>query len=115
MRPFWDFARTVWKLAGHKKQGEHITQLPVWFLWSLATVLEWLFWAVTLGTKRPQNLGKQQIEYACYSHTYDLTKARKRLGYVPGQNFQAELQKAVNWSLEKNGWEERLKKAGVRP
>lgn len=100
---------------GHTKPTERVVQLPVWFIWSLANVLEWLFWVFTLGTKQPQTLGKQQIEYSCYSHTYDVSKTRKRLRYVSVQDFEADLGKAVDWTLKEDGWGERLKEAGVNP
>ncbi|KAF2121686.1 C-3 sterol dehydrogenase/C-4 decarboxylase family protein [Lophiotrema nucula] len=112
-RPFWDYAKLVWKLAGHKKQGERITSLPVWFVSGLAVVLELLFWLFTFGQKRPQTLGKQQVEYACYTHTYNINKAKQRLGYVPMQDFEGELAKGVKWSLEHDGWREKLQRAGV--
>lgn len=107
-RPFWDYARCVWKLAGHKKENERITALPVWFLLGLANMLEFFFWAFTLGQKRPQTLGKQQVEYACYTHTYNMNKARQRLGWVPVQDFEGGLKEAVQWSLEHDGWGKRL-------
>ncbi|KAF1999683.1 NAD(P)-binding protein [Amniculicola lignicola CBS 123094] len=107
--PFWDYAKSVWKLAGHRKPGGSIAALPVWFVSGLAAILEFLFWAFTFGRKRPQTLGKQQVEYACYTHTYSIDKAKKRLGYVPMQDFEEELAKGVNWSLEHDGWGKRLR------
>jgi sterol-4alpha-carboxylate 3-dehydrogenase (decarboxylating) len=112
-RPFWDFPRAVWKLAGHKESNESTVQIPVWFVSAIANVLEFVFWAFTFGRKRPQTLGKQQVEYACYTHTYDITKAKKRLGYVPRQNFEEDLSNAVAWSLNENGWAKRLKRSGI--
>jgi sterol-4alpha-carboxylate 3-dehydrogenase (decarboxylating) len=113
-RPFWDYAKTVWRLAGHKKQNERITALPIWFVSGLASILEFLFWVFTRGQKRPQLLGKQQVEYACYTHTYNMNKARQRLKYVPIQDFEGELSKGVQWSLEHGGWRTRLEAAGIR-
>jgi sterol-4alpha-carboxylate 3-dehydrogenase (decarboxylating) len=37
---FWDFARTVWKFAGHKPKNDHVTILPSWFVLGLASFLE---------------------------------------------------------------------------
>lgn len=113
-RPFWDFARAVWKAAGHKpKTNSPPTSIPIWFALGLANALELLFWIFTFGTKRPQTLGKQQVEYACFTHTYNIEKARTRLGYVPKLNFEKDVEDAVNWSLENDGWSERLKKVGI--
>jgi sterol-4alpha-carboxylate 3-dehydrogenase (decarboxylating) len=110
-RPFLDFARTVWKSAGHSPKSKSSPKsIPTWFALTVATVLEWLFWTFTMGTKRPQTLGKQQVEYACFTHTYNITKAKERLGYSPKQNFDAEIERAVKWSLENDGWAEKLKR-----
>ncbi|ORX97012.1 hypothetical protein BCR34DRAFT_578225 [Clohesyomyces aquaticus] len=109
IRPFWGFARAVWEAAGHKKRNEHVCSIPVWFVSALAAVLEVLFSIFTFGKKRPQLLGKQQVEYACFSHTYSIEKARKLLRYEPRQAFDEEISKAVEWSLKHDGWVEKLK------
>ena len=110
-RPFWDFARTVWKAAGHKPSpNSPPTIIPIWFALGLANVLELLFWIFTFGKKRPQLLGKQQVEYACFTHTYSIEKARTRLGYSPKRNFEKDIEQAVKWSLDNDGWSERLKR-----
>lgn len=106
---FWDFARTVWKFAGHKPRNDHVTILPSWFVLGLASFLEWIYWIFTLGTKRPYNLGKQQVEYACFTHTYSIEKAKDRFGFKPKQDFEGALKEAVKWSLEHAHWNEKLK------
>jgi sterol-4alpha-carboxylate 3-dehydrogenase (decarboxylating) len=107
-RPFWDLPKTIWRLAGHKPSREEVTQIPVWFASTLAVVLEFLFWMFTFGTKRPGNMGKQQVEYSCFTHTYDISKARKILGYEPKHKFEEEMAKAVAWSLQQDGWAKKL-------
>ncbi|KAI9699594.1 MAG: hypothetical protein M1820_007093 [Bogoriella megaspora] len=108
-RPFWEFARKVWKYAGHEVDERNIRSIPVWLASSVAIFLELLFWVFTFGKKRPQTLGKQQVEYACFTHTYSLAKAKERLRYVPKQDFDGHLEQAVKWSLEHDGWAKRLK------
>jgi sterol-4alpha-carboxylate 3-dehydrogenase (decarboxylating) len=106
-RPFWDLPRAVWKLAGHKQTGK-VTQIPVWFASAMAVALEFLFWTFTFGKKRPQNLGSQQVNYSCYTHTYNISKAQKTLGYIPRQKFDEDLAEAVAWSLKYDGWAKKL-------
>lgn len=109
-RRFWDFARMVWELAGHVPKNERIFHLPAWFVLGLSSCLEWLFWVFTFGTKRPYQLGKQQVEYALFEHTYSIEKSRKVLGYEPKQDFERGVKEAVMWSLEYDGWAKRLEK-----
>ena len=49
----------------------------------LAVVLEWVYFLFTLGLQRPSTFSRQNVEYACYTHTYNIEKARMRLGYKP--------------------------------
>ncbi|KAH8667572.1 hypothetical protein BGZ60DRAFT_409544 [Tricladium varicosporioides] len=111
---FWDFARAVWKFAGHSPhKPEKIIIIPSWLALGLASFLEFVFWVFTLGSKRPQTLGKQQVEYACFTHTYSIEKAKTRLGFQPRQDFEGGLRDAVAWSLEHGGWAEKLKKLKI--
>jgi sterol-4alpha-carboxylate 3-dehydrogenase (decarboxylating) len=113
-RPFWDYARTVWKFAGQNPpRNERVFNLPSWFVMGLASFLEWVFWIFTLGTKRPYHLGKQQAEYLCFTHTYNIEKAKERLGYRPKDHFERGIRESVEWSLEHDGWGKKLKKASV--
>ncbi|KAL6703919.1 erg26, C-3 sterol dehydrogenase [Coniothyrium glycines] len=107
--PFWDFAKMVWKAAGHTNiPAQNVHHVPVALALALAVVLEWTFWVFTLGLKRPYNLGKQQVEYACFTHTYSIEKARHRLQYKPRVDFERDVSKAVEWNLEQGGWGDKL-------
>jgi sterol-4alpha-carboxylate 3-dehydrogenase (decarboxylating) len=106
--PFWDFARAIWRKAGWKGDDKKIRKIPATLLLGIATLLEWMFYIFTLGRKRPGLMGMQQVEYSCFTHTYSIEKAKQRLNYVPKQNFDVALQEAVTWSLEHDGWAEKL-------
>jgi sterol-4alpha-carboxylate 3-dehydrogenase (decarboxylating) len=106
---FWDFARAIWRKAGWIDNGKKVIKLPTSLLLGIATFLELIFWIFTLGHKRPGLLGKQQVEYSCFTHTYSIEKAKRKLKYVPRQNFEGALEEAVRWSLEKDGWAEKLR------
>ncbi|KAI4159556.1 MAG: hypothetical protein L6R39_000337 [Caloplaca ligustica] len=107
---FWDFPRAVWKAAGHEVKPEDVWKIPATLALIVADVLEWLFWIFTFGTKRPQQLGRQQVEYLCLTHTYSIQKARERLGYHPESDFNDGIRRAVAWSLDAGGWRSRLSK-----
>ena len=84
--------------------------MPTWLALAVAGVMEWLFRLFTFGTKRPSLLGKQQVEYSCFTHTYSIKKAKERLGYKPVQDFDGGIRKSVEWLLNERGWSSRLKK-----
>lgn len=106
---FWDFPHVIWKAAGAKvPPPERVIAVPTWLALLMAGLLEWLFWFVTFGMKRPGIMGRQQVEYSCFTHTYSIDKARERLGYAPVPNFEEGIRKAVAWSLAEDGWSERL-------
>ena len=109
---FWDFPRLIWNAAGHDTTGEKKWIMPTWLALLVASVLEWAFWVATFGTRRPGQLGRQQVEYSCYTHTYRIDKARERLGYNPVSNFEQGILKAVKWNLDEGGCRARLKRKG---
>ena len=111
---FWDFPRVVWKAAGWEPpppdEAKKIFILPTRLAIVIATVLEWVYWVGTLGTRRPGLLSMQKVWISCYTHTYRIDKARERLGYVPVPDFEAGIQRAVAWSLDEGGWGPRLQR-----
>lgn len=107
--PFWDFAKMSWRAAGYNPYPAPAERhVPIFLALALAMVMEWSYWIFTLGLKRPENLGKQQVEYACFNHTYNIEKARMRLGFKPRVDFERDVQKAVDWSMNEGGWSEKL-------
>lgn len=98
--PFWDLPRKIWAAAGHPMS----TDSKVWVIptkWALrsATAVEWIVWAFSLGTKRPQTFSRQAVEYCCLTHTYCIEKAKKRLGYVARDKMDEGVMQAVTWVL----------------
>lgn len=96
--PFWTFLRLIWNAAGDKTAPEDVTVIPAWFMLSLASAVEWLYWAFTLGLKRPKVLRRQTMIYTCYPRTYSIEKARARLGYEPVDDRDEQIQKGLNWA-----------------
>lgn len=107
--PFWGFAKLTWKFAGYNPYpAPAMRHIPVALALALSVFLEWAYWIFTLGLQRPYNLGKQQVEYACFTHTYSIEKARMRLDYKPRVDFERDVQKAVDWCIGEGGWHEKL-------
>ena len=106
---FWDFPRLTWKAAGWRPPArDKPMKLSPTFLLVIAFCLEWIYRLFTCGQKRPTTFSKQQIEYSCFEHTYQIGKARERLGYNPTADFEAGVRDAVKWSLKNDGWAARL-------
>lgn len=105
--PFWTFARMIWRIAGDKTTEDQVTVIPAWLALGLANGMDWAFYLCTLGRVRPPlKLSPLYIGYTISNHTYDISKARARLGYNPdAENREAHIRKAVDWELGR--WPER--------
>ena len=97
--PFWDMHHQIWSAAGKKMAPGEIVVIPAWFMLSLASVVEWLYWAFTLGLKRPRVLRRQYMAYTCNTRTYSIEEARKRLGYNPVDDRDEQVRRGVAWAL----------------
>jgi len=97
--PFWDLHHQIWYAAGDKTAPGEIKVIPAWFMLNLASVVEWLYWAFTLGLKRPKVLRRQYMAYTCNTRTYSIEKARERLGYKPVDDRDEQVQRGVEWAL----------------
>lgn len=97
--PFWTLHRQIWSAAGDRTAPEDVTVIPAWFMLILASVVEWLYWAFTLGLKRPKVLRRQYMAYTCNPRTFSIEKARERLGYEPVDDRDEQVQRGVEWAL----------------
>lgn len=80
---FWDFPRAVWTAAGKRVRREEMWVIPTWVALLMAGLTERAFWIRTAGRKRSRQFEKQQVDYYCFEHTYEIGKAMKRLKYRP--------------------------------
>lgn len=101
---FWDFARMVWKAAGSRKGTEHVWEIGKDTGLTLGGVMEWVYW----GIGKTPKLTRRQVRYSCMTRYYDITKAKKRLGYEPVVPLQESVEKSVKW------FEEERAKAGEK-
>ena len=96
--PFWDLLRKIWDAAGDQTSPEEIRVIPAWFMLSLASTVEWLYWIFTLGKMRPK-MRRFDMEFTCSLRTYSIEKAKERLGYTPVGNRDEHIRKGVEWAL----------------
>jgi sterol-4alpha-carboxylate 3-dehydrogenase (decarboxylating) len=101
-RPFWDVPRMFAAAAGRPVSKEQIKVMPVWFALTLATVVEWLYWIFTFGTKQPA-MTRVGMGYTIIQRTFSIEKARKRLGYRPRVPLTEGMKRGVAWYDERYG------------
>jgi len=87
---FWDFSRAVFKVLGHKG-GRKVTILIRGTTLLLARFMRPLYWVVS--KKLP--LTEQMIYYCCLSSTFNIEKAKTRLGYKPLVPMQEAIERSV--------------------
>jgi sterol-4alpha-carboxylate 3-dehydrogenase (decarboxylating) len=97
---FWGFARMVWGLAGDSTSPEQITVLPMWLVFFMASVAEWVVWVVSAGKRRPEKFNRSQMMNCSMDRTYDISKARERLDWVPKVSLEEGARRGVECALK---------------
>lgn len=97
---FWDFARAIWAAAGSPHGTEHVWILPRDVGLVLGLLSE-VFFAII---RKPPTFNRQRIVYSCMTRYYNISKAKKRLGYKPLVSLDEGVRRTVKWFLaqEKN-------------
>lgn len=93
---FWDFARAVWAAAGSPHGTEHVRVLPQGVGMMLGFLSEVFFWIIG----KPPTFNRQRIVYSCMTRYYDISKAKRRLGYKPLVSLDEGIKRSVKWTLE---------------
>ncbi|KAK1769781.1 C-3 sterol dehydrogenase [Phialemonium atrogriseum] len=93
---FWDFCRAVWAAAGSDKGTDHVWTLPSGLGLVLGLLSE-VFFAVI---RKPPTFNRQRIIYSSMTRYYDISKAKKRLGYRPLVSLEDGIKKSVRWFME---------------
>ncbi|TPX14249.1 uncharacterized protein E0L32_000643 [Thyridium curvatum] len=96
---FWDFNRAIWRAAG----WDGADMGSVWHLGRdvgllLGSLAEWGAW---LARKNP-TFTYQRCVFACMTRYFDITKAKKRLGYVPQVSLEEGVRRGVAWAMEQH-------------
>ncbi|KAI1810782.1 C-3 sterol dehydrogenase/C-4-like protein [Poronia punctata] len=93
---FWDMMRAIWREAGSPRGTSHAWVMSRDFGLLLGFLSE------CLGTllRRQPNLTRQRIIFSTMIRYYDITKARRRLGYEPLVSLDDGVKRAVRWTLE---------------
>ncbi|UKZ81613.1 hypothetical protein TrVFT333_009385 [Trichoderma virens FT-333] len=91
---FWKMARIIWQEAGWKQEKPPFV-MPEWAAKLMAVTSQTIM--APFGVEPPLTL--HTLRFMCNTWTYDGTKAKKRLGYIPEDDTEDELRKGVRWYL----------------
>ncbi|KAH6646445.1 3-beta hydroxysteroid dehydrogenase/isomerase family-domain-containing protein [Truncatella angustata] len=93
---FWDFTRAIWRAAGNDKGTDHVWQMSR----EVGIVLGLLSEIVFGILRKPPTFNRQRIVYSCMTRYYDISKAKRRLGYKPLVDLSEGVRRAVQWTLD---------------
>lgn len=103
------FTRLVAEFAGHPVDPDKVRTIPLWLMLLLVGAAEWVYWVVTLGKKMA--FSTQVVRMVAQERTFDIAKAKARLGYTPRFTTRDGTKRAVEWFLEHEETEREGKKA----
>jgi sterol-4alpha-carboxylate 3-dehydrogenase (decarboxylating) len=93
---FWDFCRAVWAAAGSELGTGHVWVLPR----DIGIVLGFLSEVFFKIIRKPPTFNRQRIIYSSMTRYYDISKAKRRLGYRPLVSLADGVRRSVKWTLE---------------
>ena len=100
--PYFDFTRKVCAFAGHAVPEDEIKVISHGLVWTFAALSEWVYWALTFGTKTPE-VRQLGIEYLAGGCEWNISKAKLRLGYEPVVDQDAVLRRVVQSEAKRLG------------
>lgn len=99
-QPFFTFCRKCYAAAGSTVKESEISTVPFWLVRTIASVGEWVVWAVTFGTGTP-GLRRQEIDHLDGGCWWNIEKAERLLGYKPVLDQDEAIEKSMKWAVEK--------------
>ncbi|ROT37284.1 3-beta hydroxysteroid dehydrogenase/isomerase [Sodiomyces alkalinus F11] len=93
---FWDFARAVWRAAGSDKGTGHVWAMSK----ELGLVLGFCSEVFFHILGKPPTFTRQRCTYSCMTRYYNISKAKRVLGYQPIVSLDDGIKRGVRWFLE---------------
>ena len=93
---FWDMMRAIWHAAGSRKAPGDWWVLPRDLGIALGLLSEVVFGIL----RKTPTFNRQRIIYSCMTRYYDISKAKRRLGYRPLIGLAEAVRRTVRWTLE---------------
>ncbi|KAH6691617.1 3-beta hydroxysteroid dehydrogenase/isomerase [Plectosphaerella plurivora] len=101
---FWDFSRAIFRAAGSDKGTSHVWSIPK----EIGLVLGFMSEVGCHIIGKAPVFTRQRCIYACMTRYYNITKAKRTLGYRPIVSLHEGIQRGVQWVLDQE-------KAGAIP
>jgi len=96
---FWDFSRFVAAEIGKPIADKENWVIPLGVVCFFVTILEWITWATTFGGRPSLTLTTGMIKYTAEVRTFNITKAKIRLGYRPHVAMKEGIRRAIRWHM----------------
>ena len=98
--PFWGAARFVSNAAGYPITEQEVWKIPLELVCFFMAIWEAVYWVFTLGGE--PEVKARMLRYTQQVRTFDITKARKRLGFEPRVSLEEGFRRGVNWHIEQD-------------
>lgn len=105
--PFWNYMRRFYAAAGYKPRPQDIWIIPTGLVMYIALITEYLYWIIFMGRRRPAYLLRSKLEHLCMTRTYNVNKAKKRLGWYAIVDMDTAIESSVKWGVCKINGEKR--------
>ena len=96
--PFWDIQRIIWRTGGDKTELKNVKVIPAWAANAMAFMTEWTYGLFFWGKKSPE-FNRLVVNFCTRTFTYDISKARRILGYNPVSKIEEVLKEATEWEM----------------
>ncbi|KAG7139026.1 Sterol-4-alpha-carboxylate 3-dehydrogenase like protein [Verticillium longisporum] len=93
---FWDFTRAIWRAAGSDKGTRHVWAIPR----ELGLVLGFASEVVFHILGKTPTFTRQRCVFSCMTRYYNITKAKRVLGYRPIVSLDDGIKRGVRWFLD---------------
>jgi sterol-4alpha-carboxylate 3-dehydrogenase (decarboxylating) len=96
---FWEFVRSLGAAGGYPVDTASIRVVPGWLALAMSILAEWFVWLISLG-QRKSVVNSLAVRYSFTTRTYNIDKARKRLGYAPTVSVAEAIKMSGDWFKE---------------
>ncbi|KAF2757248.1 putative 3-beta hydroxysteroid dehydrogenase/isomerase family protein [Pseudovirgaria hyperparasitica] len=96
--PFWDVPRAIGAAAGYPVAQEAVWVIPAQVYFVVVVCLEWIVWLGSFGTKTAR-MDRKMVRFVTMTRTFDVSKAKERLGYRAQVGMQEGIRLSVDWYM----------------
>lgn len=104
---FWGFVRRLGSAIGNHIGPATVWSVPVWLIFHIALMSEWIVWAVSLGCRK-STLYRASVLECTWQRTYSIDKAKQKLGYRPVVSLEDGIKLTSQWWLKEKAENQKL-------